>query len=261
MAIQENPYLPPTSRVADAAVPMSQNYIDRGRAVPAGNALKWLGDGWRIFRRQAGIWILLTIAFFLIVIGFSIISVFIPVIGQIAGFLFMPIMQAGMMVTAHKSASGEDIELPDLFAGFRRNTGTLALVGAIVLGLMFVVGVVMAIVMGAAFAPFMTGSPSVETMGATSMLAFLITVALFLPIYMALFFAPALVILNDQKAIQALTQSFWGCLKNIIPFILYGIVVFVLAFFASLPLFLGWLILMPVLFASIYSAYRDIFFS
>jgi hypothetical protein len=46
-----------------------------------------------------------------------------------------------------------------------------------------------------------------------------------------------------------------------LPFLLYGIVFFIAAIIASIPLMLGWLVLGPLLAASIYTAYRDIYFT
>jgi uncharacterized membrane protein len=59
----------------------------------------------------------------------------------------------------------------------------------------------------------------------------------------------------------ALKASFFACLKNIVPFLVYGIVGFVLAIVASIPVMLGWLVLGPVFIASVYTAYRDIFYA
>ena len=53
--------------------------------------------------------------------------------------------------------------------------------------------------------------------------------------------------------------SFSGCLKNILPFLVYSVVMFVLAVFATIPLALGWLALGPVFAASVYTSYRDIY--
>ena len=59
---------------------------------------------------------------------------------------------------------------------------------------------------------------------------------------------------------QALKTSFFVCLKNPMPFLTYGIAAFLLAIVASIPVFLGWLLLGPVLLASIYTGYRDIYY-
>jgi uncharacterized membrane protein len=54
--------------------------------------------------------------------------------------------------------------------------------------------------------------------------------------------------------------SFVACLRNIVPFLVYGVILFVLAIVASIPFGLGWLVLGPVMAASLYAGYRDIFF-
>ena len=59
---------------------------------------------------------------------------------------------------------------------------------------------------------------------------------------------------------QAIAQSFRGCLRNIIPFLAYGVILLVLALVASIPLLLGWFVLTPGLIASVHAAFRDIYF-
>jgi uncharacterized membrane protein len=76
---------------------------------------------------------------------------------------------------------------------------------------------------------------------------------------MALWFAPALVALRGVAPVAAIKQSFTGCLRNLIPFLIYGLVMFVLSILATIPLALGWLVLGPVFVASVYVAYRDIY--
>ena len=53
--------------------------------------------------------------------------------------------------------------------------------------------------------------------------------------------------------------SFKACLYNVPAFTLYGVVFFVLGILATIPLGLGFLVLMPVLAASVYVAYLDCF--
>jgi uncharacterized membrane protein len=78
---------------------------------------------------------------------------------------------------------------------------------------------------------------------------------------MAVWFAPCLVVFHDRDAIQAMKESFAGCLKNIMPFLLYGVIGFVILIVASIPLGLGLLVAGPVFAASIYTAYRDVYFT
>ena len=91
-------------------------------------------------------------------------------------------------------------------------------------------------------------------------LAMLVGIALMIPLMMTFWFAPSLVALNDIPALTAMKLSFLGCIKNILPFLLYGLIAFVLMLIAVIPFGLGLLILSPVLIASIYAGYRDIYF-
>jgi uncharacterized membrane protein len=61
-------------------------------------------------------------------------------------------------------------------------------------------------------------------------------------------------------ALDAMKMSFAACLKNMLPFLLYGVIFFGLAIVATVPLLLGWLALGPVISITVYTAYRDIFF-
>jgi uncharacterized membrane protein len=76
---------------------------------------------------------------------------------------------------------------------------------------------------------------------------------------MAIWFAPILVALNDMSAVAAMKRSFSGCLRNVLPFLVYGIVMFILAIIATIPIGLGWLLLMPTLICATYVSYREIF--
>lgn len=53
--------------------------------------------------------------------------------------------------------------------------------------------------------------------------------------------------------------SFHGCLRNIIPSLVYGAIGIVLAMIATIPFALGWFVLGPVGIASLYASYCDIF--
>jgi uncharacterized membrane protein len=83
--------------------------------------------------------------------------------------------------------------------------------------------------------------------------------ALLLPVVMAIWFAPPLVVFHDKSAVEAMQESFTGCLRNIVPFLLYGLVMLVLGVLAAIPFGLGWLVLGPVLAASLYTSYKDIY--
>jgi uncharacterized membrane protein len=80
-----------------------------------------------------------------------------------------------------------------------------------------------------------------------------------MPLAMAVWFAPALVILDDQPGLQALWASLLACLRNALPLLLYSIVSSVLLLFAVIPLGLGLILWIPVMLLTIYTSYRDVF--
>ena len=53
--------------------------------------------------------------------------------------------------------------------------------------------------------------------------------------------------------------SFFGCLANIWPMLVYSLIGIALAIVATIPLGLGWIILAPVFAGSVYASYKDIF--
>ena len=92
-----------------------------------------------------------------------------------------------------------------------------------------------------------------------TLLAILIVLALLIPVIAAFWFAPVLVALGGVSVMNSFKMSLIGCLKNILPFIIYGIAITILAILAIIPLGLGLLILGPVSIAVFYVAYRQIY--
>jgi uncharacterized membrane protein len=227
------------------------------RTVPAGNAFEWLKQGWAMFIVNPGIWIAMMVILIVIFIALSIV----PVIGQLAANLLTPVLGAGMLLTCQKIAKEEAIEIPDLFAGFKNNTGNLVLLGVLYMLAMLAIFAIVAVLGGGSLAGgMMMDRPAGYGMALGGMLlAMLLALALSVPLFMAIWFAPALVVFNNMQPVQALKASFNACLKNMVPFLVYGLITMVLCFFAALPVGLGFLVLGPVLSGSVYASYRDIF--
>jgi uncharacterized membrane protein len=89
--------------------------------------------------------------------------------------------------------------------------------------------------------------------------ATLIGSALFVPLAMAVWFAPALVLLDGLPAWRAMQLSLRACVRNVLPFLLYSVAMFGLLVVALAPFFLGLLLWVPLAILSVYTAYRDIF--
>ena len=225
------------------------------RTVAAERGWAWIAEGWRLFLRAPGIWIAMILV--LLVISFAL--NFIPLVGSIAAMVLQPVFVAGLVIATAKMHKGEEPQFADLFAGFQTQFGRLASVGAIYMAATVAIVVVAALVTGlGAFSLASAGAMS-PAVAMSLLLAVLIVMALMVPLLMALWFAVPLVLFHNQGAVEAMKGSFVGCLRNIMPFLVYGVAGFVLAILACIPLMLGWLVLIPVFAATVYTGYRDIF--
>lgn len=253
-----NPYATPRAAVADEPVTFGA-YVPGGKKVPASRGWTWIVDGWSLFRESPGLWIGIIVVLFVMLM----LMAFIPFVGSVAMSLLMPVFVGGLMLGCRALDEGRGLEFNHLFAGFQAGAGTLIAVGALSLAASIAIVLVIAAVAGVGVFAFMAGGADAQAMGAMGVLAVLLAVLVFfalsLPIAMALWFAPALVVLHGLGAVEAMKASFMGCLRNILPFIVYGLVGLVLAIVASIPIGLGWLVLGPVLAASVYTAYKDIY--
>jgi uncharacterized membrane protein len=257
-----NPYAAPKAPVADEALALPGNFTPGGRPRPAGQGWRWIAEGWRMFMKAPGIWIAIVVV--MLVISFA--ANFIPLAGPLALTLVTPVFMAGLMLGCRALDEGRELEFRHLFAGFQAQLGSLIAVGAIYLGLIFAIMLVVGVITGASILAMASGGGAHDPAlvgGAflTVLLAILVGAALFVPVAMLLWFAPALVVLNGVPPVEAMKQSFTGSMRNLVPFLIYGVVLFVFAIVATLPFMLGWLALGPVMAASIYTSYRDIYLS
>ena len=253
-----NPYAAPRAQVTDEAVAPRGDFLPTGRGVPTGNGWTWVTDAWSIFRAAAGTWIGIVVVLAIILIVLAVL----PVIGSIASCVLGPVFTGGLMLASRDAEAG-NLQFSRAFAGFTERFGTLATVGVLYLVGMVAIVFLASVVTGVGMFSVLGGaSPDqLARFGATLLLMILIVLALMLPLVMALWFAPALVVFHDMGAVEAMKASFHGSMKNMLPFLLYGIVMTIAGVIASIPLMLGWLVLGPVLVASIYTSYRDIYFT
>jgi uncharacterized membrane protein len=240
-----------------ASRPPHGDYRFGGRTVAAGRGWDWIAEGFALFRKQPGIWILMAVALAVLFILISLV----PLVGSFASALLFPIFGGGLMLGCRDLERGGPFEFEHLFAGFRRKTGDLVLVGAFNLfAWVLIFFAVASVIGGGVFMGVMRGG--IEGAGisiAAMLIALLLVTGLSMPLYMATWFAPVLIVLQDMSAAAALKASFFACLRNWLPFLVYSLVLLVLGIVAAIPAGLGYLILVPVLTASVYTAYRDIF--
>lgn len=236
-------------------------FRDTSRTVEAGAGFDWLRQGWALFTANPGVWLAAAVIFLLL----TTLRWIFPIIGPLAANLLTPVLVAGMASLSSRMASGADGNLDELFAGFRRNSNTLVLLG-LVLALVFVAIDVAAFVIsgGGLAGGLLFGATTSIGLGLGMamggfLISWLLSMVLMVPIIMAFWFAPLLVYFHGLGIRQALEVSFLACARNWIAFLVLGIMISILAFFAALPMGLGFLVLVPVLAGALYASYRDVF--
>ena len=203
------------------------------RVVDAGRGFAWWREGWRIFIASPGIWIV-------VIILYSILSVLVsvvPYVGAVGQSLLMPVFMGGFMVGCRALDRGERLRVSHLFEGFQGPRFVpLMIIGAVNIGLVIVVvllsgaGVFGALGLG----DLATLSNPMDPLAAplraftgAGVLVFVLVLLMAAVFAMLNWFAPALVTLRGVPAIQAMKLSFIACLRNWVPFLLYGLVVIV----------------------------------
>jgi uncharacterized membrane protein len=256
----ENPYAAPRTRVEDVPATLPDgDFIPEGRAVPAGRGWGWIADAWAFMGGQR--WTFVGV--FLLLLLIQIVAQFVPIIGPLAVALFYPVLLGGFVLGCEAMRRGQRFEVGHLFAGFQRHTGKLVTLGALSLVFGILAMLIMVLTVGTSMLPlFVGGEPTPEqavSMLLPMLLALLVIMAVSIPVTMAYLFAIPLIVLADSQVLPALKTSFFACLKNILPFLLWSLAMFGLSFLAAIPLFLGFLLLVPVSMVSLYMAYRDVF--
>jgi len=260
----DNPYAAPRTHVEDVAEPPADgDFLPEGRGVPAGNGWKWIADAWTFMHGQRMTFLGVFLLMWLVQLALN----FVPIVGPIATTFLFPFLVGGIALGCDAVRRGEALEVGHLFGGFQRHTNKLLLVGVVSFVLYIIVAVVMIAIIGVTVGTALfSGTPPspeeilAEGMMLTILLAVLVVMALSVPITMAMLFVPTLVVLNDYEVLPAVRTSFFACLKNVVPFLVWGVAGLVLGILAMIPLLLGWLVLGPVLGVSLYMSYRDIFY-
>jgi uncharacterized membrane protein len=91
------------------------------------------------------------------------------------------------------------------------------------------------------------------------MLGVLVFTVLWVLLMMALWFAPALVMLHDVAPLDAMLLSARACFHNLLAFIVLAALLYVLTWVAMIPFGLGMLVLIPVIAGALYAAWKETF--
>lgn len=242
--------------------PSSQAVTPVFRHVDSDHGVQWWGTAWRwLFRGgAAGVWIAMCLISFVILAFLHIV----PVLGWMAAQIGFFVFAGGLMLAARKTDQGSAPAIGELFAGFGPQLSPLAVGGVLVMIAVLLIGAAATVagigaVVGAAYGVLSGNIGALVGVSAFSALVALIALIVLIPVAMATWLSPALIVLRHQPPVAALKASMSACWANMGALTIYGLLWIVFAFLATVPVMLGWLLLWPLMVLSTYAAYQDLF--
>ena len=222
---------------------------------------RWIVKAFALMRRKPLSWLVLNLMLVAIGAGLSQFAV-----GIYGLYLLTPIFLGGMMTAAADIEAGRNVELGSLLRGFRYNSVNLVTVGGVYLMGQLLISGVMLSVGGPEFQQIAQAGvegmdPALVTPEVASriLVALLAGMTLFLPLGMAMWFAPALVIFDNQPGWRAMWLSLRASLTNVLPLLVYTLASSTLLLLALMPFGLGLVLWVPLMTLTLFTSYRDIF--
>ncbi|MDO4700583.1 MAG: BPSS1780 family membrane protein [Moraxella sp.] len=218
--------------------------------LPASSGIEWIKHAWRIFLLRPLFWVGMGLCY----IAILMVASWIPILNILSALLNIFLL-AGMAYMAHLTDMGNEANIGDLFVGFKQNTLQLTILFLLTMVCIAVIVVPVAVVVrviGIGIDDI--GSLSLLVVGFVVLSVLLIAI----PLAMAMFFAPILVLLHDLYAIEAMKLSFKACARNMLPFLVYAVVIALINVVAAIPLGLGYFVAFPLALLAIYASYQQI---
>lgn len=223
------------------------------RAVAARQGSQWFAEAWALFQQRPVMWILLG----LIDLLFSAVLYELPYASDLAA-VFAVLWTGGMVFAADHCRATGTVRLADVLRGIRLNFQPLFAAA--------VFGLLMAIVCDLTSERALSALRLMAFGGATtstpSLLA-LLAGALYLTAAvigtMALWIAPALIVLNGAAPADALRASFAATWRNASAALVYGLIIAGLVIASVLTLGVAMLVVTPLVYLSTYAASLDMF--
>lgn len=239
--------------------------------LPASRGLRWLIEGFAIFRRKPALLTFLVFGYWLCM---AVISA-VPYLGQMISFILIPVFSVSLMNACRIIDDDEQMPPQVLFSGFHRNLQPLLMLGAVyVAASMFILGLSALFDGGVLFRMLVLGEmPDPAALAGTSVfVAAQLAIVLLIPVMMAFWFAPVLAAWHDMSAGKSLFFSMIASARNWRAFMTYSLAVGIIGVFV--PRLVGALsggplatlftvavsmVLLPTVYASFYVSYRDVF--
>lgn len=187
----------------------------------------WLVGAHALFARSRLFWLQLILGYWLITVFLTLI----PYIGVFVATLLKPVFAVGFLASAWSIERGERPRLSRLFDGFRSNLGALVPLGAVYGAGIAAAVMISSLMDGGALMRLALfggepGTPPGSVMATPGIRSAMVLAALCaIPTLFALWFAPALIVFQDQPTGRALMLSLRAALANPGAIIVYWIAV------------------------------------
>lgn len=217
--------------------------LDPIQRLPAASGWGWVARSIGIFARDPLRWIALNLVLLVIAALLSMI----PLVGALLFALLTPVFVGGLTLGCRDVAAGRPLLPAYLFAGFRSNAPALVSIGGVyVVGQIAIFGLLSTVGgsdLQGLLQALMSDRPAAfpQTIGDRVLVCVLLAAALFVPLAMAVWFAPVLAVLDAMPAGPAMHLSLRACLRNLPAMTVYGLVMsaLLLALLFSLRIVLG----------------------
>lgn len=246
--------------------------------VPARQGVQWVKLGIRAFFAKP---MALSGLFFMFMAVISVLSM-VPLLGNVLALALLPAATLGLMAATKETLSGKfpmPVVLLSAFRAGKQQARAMLVLGAIYAVMFLIVLGISALADGGKFARLylIGGSMSAELIQAPDFeMAVLIAMALYMPLSLMFWHAPALVHWHGVSPVKSLFFSLIACLRNFWAFTVFGMVwvgVFigmgmVIATISALLgspdlvaaiMFPGSMLLAAMFFTSLYFTFRDSF--
>lgn len=275
------------SNAVDSSLPDKHSFIPKGRSVPFINGAKWIDQGFKLVAGQPKTWLIIIAIFAVFDFAATLFIQSSPSLAtpiSISMLIIEMLLFAGVLCVAESQRQSGKAELNLIGNGFVSRTGAIGGVLVIQVLMMILAAVAALLMLGTSsidhieqliFAiqseNYDLSSQAMRAIGPGNILiSFLMMFVIVITSQMLCCFAIPLIVLERQPFWKSLSQSFNGCLKNILPGLVYFICLFItlvifglITGFVPMPEFLlsilASMFKVPLWYLSLYFAYLNIF--
>lgn len=252
------------------------------RRVNAGRGWQWIKEAWRLIRPRFGLILGTVMLMYVLLFAASMI----PLIGNVITPILSPFLAGGVYVVLRRVreieqrsrieplASEQPISFDLLFSVFKDPAPRKALLWlgfvsiAFSLALLLLLAIFVTVKLSGVDHSVLTDSTATDEQRMRFLIPYLmdpgawvlwIGVLIASVAYsMATFFAVPLIVLRGETLRSALSQSFSAVGRNWSAFLVYALVLFLLFLTVPITLMLSLILLLPLMIASVFTAFEDI---